>query len=281
MYKLVRSERLSSIRIGTSITIDIICHEVYDINNIFLFSYCQRGVSMKTNKLLALMVSVLMLCSCSSNAPDTNKVKEAAEEAGLLDVSISYNGTTEYGFQRYTITSSNFGDLSTDEMYTVDDKILEIAGPVWIDSYNVDSDKYVVWSETKTITKNGETIDDDYQNSSAYHKENPDVTDENFDNLNKFKLIEDESKMTDCWLIAEESIKAQLKSPDTAEFPFSSNSDGVTIWESISSDPKCYIVTAWVNAENSFGEFSKSNFVVLLYEDGYGKLYIYSSAIDG
>lgn len=70
-----------------------------------------------------------------------------------------------------------------------------------------------------------------------------------------------------CWALAEKAVKNKLKSPSSAKFPFSYGSNGV----SIQSSGNNYKVTAYVEAENSFGAKLKKNFVVYLTRSGTGK----------
>ena len=69
-----------------------------------------------------------------------------------------------------------------------------------------------------------------------------------------------------CWALAEDVVKANLKSPSSAKFPFSYGSDGVSMTKS----GNLYTVSAWVDAENSYGAELRSDFTVTMTKSGYG-----------
>lgn len=70
-----------------------------------------------------------------------------------------------------------------------------------------------------------------------------------------------------CWALAKDVVKSNLKSPSSAKFPFSYNSEGVSITKSGDT----YTVKAWVDADNSFGANIRSNFTVTMEKSGSGK----------
>lgn len=85
-------------------------------------------------------------------------------------------------------------------------------------------------------------------------------------NTDKNESLDDDD-LSMCWVVAKNAVKAQLKAPSTAKFPFAYGSDGV----SITCEGNIYTVTAWVDAENSFGALIRSNFTVLVEKEGTGK----------
>ena len=76
--------------------------------------------------------------------------------------------------------------------------------------------------------------------------------------------VTDDSELGTCWALATESVKNSLKSPSTAEFPFSYNSSGV----SITKTGDIYTVKGWVDAQNSFGATIRNDFIVKMKKNG-------------
>lgn len=68
-----------------------------------------------------------------------------------------------------------------------------------------------------------------------------------------------DDRKVDAWVSAKHVVESNLKSPSTAKFPFSSNSDGVSITELENGK---WRVRGWVDAENGFGAKIRSNFSV-------------------
>lgn len=83
----------------------------------------------------------------------------------------------------------------------------------------------------------------------------------------KWEKETNDKYLVTCWVLAKDAVKNKLKSPSSAKFPFSYGSNGV----SIQSSGNNYKVTAYVEAENSFGVKLKTNFVVYLTRSGTGK----------
>lgn len=79
--------------------------------------------------------------------------------------------------------------------------------------------------------------------------------------------VTNDDELGTCWALAKDVVKANLKSPSSAKFPFSYGSDGV----SITNSGNIYTVQAWVDAENSFGANLRSNFIVTMEKSGSGK----------
>ena len=54
------------------------------------------------------------------------------------------------------------------------------------------------------------------------------------------------------WTIAQEYVDSTLKSPASAKYPWTP--------DAVEKDGDCYIVTAWVDAQNSFGAMLRTHF---------------------
>ena len=87
-------------------------------------------------------------------------------------------------------------------------------------------------------------------------------------------IISDETK-AECWTLAINNVKESLKSPSTAKFPSSYNSDGV----SITRNDNTYYVSSYVDAENSFGAIVRTNFKVTI-QNNYGEYSVTDIIID-
>lgn len=240
-------------------------------------------------KIIFVLCVCLLFVGCSSSNSNPlgldeeevkNQILNVAESHGLQDVKINFNGSYESygGLWGFSVTSSNFEDLTYEEMFDLDEDLKDISAGITIDRYRSGDDVYTIYSSSRTISKNGEEIFDDYFNSDSYKEENPDISDEDFD-IDDFVVVTDNDTLVKCWIVAEDEIRNQLKSPSGAKFPFASNSEDVTILESVGGDVKRYSVISWVEAENSFGATLRSDFCVLLYEVN-GDLEVYSSVID-
>lgn len=66
------------------------------------------------------------------------------------------------------------------------------------------------------------------------------------------------------WAVAVKGVSSRLKYPDSAKFPFSYGSDGV----SIGRNGETYYVEAYVDAVNAFGVVSHMDFMVTAHLDG-------------
>ena len=80
----------------------------------------------------------------------------------------------------------------------------------------------------------------------------------------KWTVVTDDSVKNICWSLAQDTVKANLKSPSTAKFPFSYGSDKVLIKE---NGKGMYEVTSRVTSENSFGAKVTTVFIVKIKDD--------------
>ncbi len=69
-----------------------------------------------------------------------------------------------------------------------------------------------------------------------------------------------ESANTDAWVMAQDFVRAQLKAPATADF--GGISDYQDPDQCVSRTGNEFLVTGWVDAENSFGAKIRNDFVV-------------------
>lgn len=68
------------------------------------------------------------------------------------------------------------------------------------------------------------------------------------------------------FVMSQDFIKRQLKSPSTANFPMI-NEPGVSVSRSISNGKCSFVVKTYVDAQNSFGGIARENFRVELQPD--------------
>lgn len=89
---------------------------------------------------------------------------------------------------------------------------------------------------------------------------------ENSSDNSSYGYIEEvpDDELGACWALAEKVVKAQLKSPSSAKFPFSYANKDVSITKS----GDIYTVKAWVDAENSFGALIRNDFTVTMTKSG-------------
>ena len=85
--------------------------------------------------------------------------------------------------------------------------------------------------------------------------------------MNYPRSLTDEQEMV-LWIDAQDAVKARLKSPSTAKFPFAINSDGVTI--SYNNQMGIASIWGWVDAQNSYGATVREEWLVdfKISEDG-------------
>lgn len=211
----------------------------------------------------ALCVLILIIAVFSLNRiKEGNALKQVAIENGLKDVSIIYKGKVRgYGLQEVCIKCSNFDTLTVEEMYKVDNAIQYGNFNFYVGSYSCHGNTYRVYPSTRSIYKNDKIWHDDYWNSNSYKS----VIKSGGES--SASAVTDDAELGTCWALAEDVVKSNLKSPSSAKFPFSYNSDGVSITKSGS----VYTVKAWVEADNSFGASIRSTFTVTMEKSGAGE----------
>lgn len=114
-------------------------------------------------------------------------------------------------------------------------------------------------------------VDWNYSNTvsmAEYQKDNNSIS-----APNTFTKVTDDDELGTCWALAKDVVKANLKSPSSAKFPFSYGDSDVSITKSEDT----YIVKAWVDAENSFGAKLRNNFTVTMTKSGYGKSAVFTA----
>lgn len=80
------------------------------------------------------------------------------------------------------------------------------------------------------------------------------------------EIVTNEDDLASCWLLAQNAVKNNLKSPSTAKFPSSYLNEEVVITRT----GKDYVVSSWVDAQNSFGAILRRKFSVVLTKEGVG-----------
>ncbi len=204
------------------------------------------------------VVVVLIVCFVYYRKnSSTGQLKEIAESYGLKNISVSINGTDSgTGIKLATINCSNLDSLSIEEMYDFATACSYGVSGVWVEYYKQGTDTYQIFPETLSISKNGEDIHNDYYNSNSHQN-----AVENEGKENWIKVSDDSDEFKKCWILAKESVKNNLKSPSSADFPLLY--DEVSIRKS----GRTYIVESWVEADNSFGAHIKNEFTVTIEKD--------------
>lgn len=86
------------------------------------------------------------------------------------------------------------------------------------------------------------------------------------------KKKEDDLKLN-LRVVAQQIVEGKLKSPKSADFPWSAEEYKIEEAESTREGFKKYTVTSYVDAQNSFGAEIRSDFVVTFDFDGVDKFY--------
>lgn len=227
--------------------------------------------SMKKTKIifgisLALILLLIIFTASFNSYKDKqniiSQVTEIAESKGLEDIVVTYNGKiTEYKIPSVAIDSSNLETLSTSQMYNLASALSNAS--IYVTKFTCKNNEYEIFPSTRSIHKNGKEISNDYYNSESYQDAIKNDTSSN----QQQTLVTNDDELGACWALAKDAVKSRLKSPTSAEFPFSYNSDGVYIAKS----ENIYTVKAWVEAENSFGSLIRNNFTVTMEKSGYGE----------
>ncbi|ACL75200.1 hypothetical protein [Ruminiclostridium cellulolyticum] len=193
----------------------------------------------------------------------TNKAKQIVADYNLKDANISmkYNGKYD-GYRSYdlVVESNSFEKLEDKKKYNLV-KSLE--------TIDVSDSSFLV---LKRVISGANT----YQNNVLYSN----VLDKNYDeyytdgikhnngNIENSATSTYEKEPSDddkafAWTAAKKEVKERLKSPSTADFPFSYNEQYIKEVET-----KTFIIKSYVDAENSFGANIRSNFIVKIKKTG-------------
>ncbi len=183
-------------------------------------------------------------------------VTRIAREYGLRDVEINIGEKSEYSdHYQISITTSNFGDLSYEQMFELSGK-MEDSPNVWTAMYFVSGrDKYKVY--TDTIYKNSDVV---------YEIEEFEDTSVQSDGTFDYTIpVTDSSLQIDVWVCAQHIVSSDLKSPSTAKFA------PITDVEVYSHGNNQYTALGYVDATNSIGATIRETFLVTLTltENGY------------
>lgn len=188
-----------------------------------------------------------------------NTVMSVADEYNLESVDIEFDNIIrtqgEYKIKVYTPT---FIELFPNEMFELGESLENACKKhnTRVTSYESSLFSYEVETSTQRIYKNGVMIIDNMQTIDQI-----DLSHFNYDTSSS-KITDDDKNI--CWGLAVKAVKAKLKSPSSAKFPFSYASDSVTITKSSST----YYVNAWVEADNSFGANLRTDFTVTIEKSG-------------
>lgn len=175
------------------------------------------------------------------NTSNANKLAEVLIKLKKLrdDTATNYTYTTKFGEKVI---------VEIDDGYSSEIHVKTSKGRDYEYSYYTDYDEIMI--DGDTVYEN--EVRNDYQSTYNTDLSNTGTEDVNDDELNI------------CWALARDEVKAHLKSPSSAKFPFSYKNKDVLITKS----GDIYTVKAWVEAENSFGVTLKNNFTVTIKKVG-------------
>lgn len=174
------------------------------------------------------------------NSSNANKLAEVLIKLKKLrdDTATNYTYTTKFGRKI---------SVEIDDGYVHEINVNTSKGRNYEYIY---SDCDIIWIDNNRVYEN--EVRNDYQSTYNTDLPNTGTEDVNDDELNI------------CWALARDEVKAHLKSPSSAKFPFSYKNKDVLITKS----GDIYTVKAWVEAENSFGTTLKNNFTVTIKKVG-------------
>lgn len=115
--------------------------------------------------LLSIIIFTMCTTSCDSNSKLDDSIVEKANECGLADVSVSYEGTRYegYSFTCVNLRCSNFSDFSPAEMLEIANDIDEILPDFYlINNVYQGEDTYTLYPSTDSVYLNGEEIYDNW-----------------------------------------------------------------------------------------------------------------------
>lgn len=195
-----------------------------------------------------------------------NQVIKTCKEYGLEDVILTdYYRSNYYGgydlhdwYYFVRIESKILDTMEPTKMIELDIALGGIDN-LFSPTYFSNGNSYKIYPSSRKVLKNSKEIYNDYYNSSDYEREK----DKN-NTVIYTQEVSNTDERVECWTLAVEKVKANLKSPSTAEFPFSAVNSDVNITKSGNK----YTVKSWVDAQNSFGATIRSNFTVTIEKNG-------------
>ena len=159
----------------------------------------------------------------------------------------------------YYINSNNISSQSVNNTYSENSSNISSIIDQSSDDSSIDTNStYTDENSTYQVTDSSEIDYGTNLNSDSTDSYNLD------DDVSEEPVANDEKGA--CWALAEDVVKANLKSPSSAKFPFSYADEGVAF----SKSGNLYTVTGWVDAENSYGAKLRNNFTVTMTKSGYG-----------
>lgn len=174
------------------------------------------------------------------------------ERYGLEDVQVSYDRFSSPA--RATISSSNFHDLTFEQMLALDE---DLAGK-GLRTFICGEDQYFISSSTRHITKNGEELYDDYWHSDTHYSTSAKTT---TSTANCSALVTEKEK-EELYYVAKSFVKSHLKSPSSAKFArshecsYGKGADNV------------YNVVGWVESQNSYGATLRETWSCMIERNG-------------
>lgn len=173
--------------------------------------------------------------------------KSKAELVGLRKVKVIPTWSSEDKHYHIVIESSNMDNMSYSKMVEVREGLPRINN-AYFDYFMSNGNKYEIDSSNRKILKNGQVVYDDYENSPS--KRSHDYI------ANREKTYDfTSSEFTTAWDYAKKLAKASLKSPSSAKFQKSSEL-------TMTCKGKSCSISAYVDADNSFGASIRTYFVV-------------------
>lgn len=195
-----------------------------------------------------------------------NEVIELFNENNMSNVEVELIFKECNSFSKFDLYASNvfcdeFEQLTEEQKYSVFSKFFNLDLP---DKLKMG----ILWEERKiysngneyegTMWGNGGTL---YRNGRKFYFVAPEVKSDNYNDTDNvevsYTLTPTDEEKGFAWAVAKREVKNVLKSPSTAEFPFSYYNETI---KKASGDK--FQVKSYVEAQNSFGAMVKTNFVV-------------------
>lgn len=128
-------------------------------------------VKFKYKFLLLILVPVFFTLSVLHKT-EPLKIKNTAQNLGLKNVTVNIDQKRlgKYTLKFCSITSSNFSDLSFDEMLDINENLINSYFPISIKKYVCNEHIYECDSNSKIIKMDGIEIYNDYKHSNEYKK---------------------------------------------------------------------------------------------------------------
>ena len=173
------------------------------------------------------------------------KITGIAESSGLTNVSTTVKNRKLDGHRIYSaeLSCDNFRALSYEDMFNLERSIQNLSNRYILTKYYSENNVYDVYTYPGKIQKNGKLL---YEKKQTSNSSSDSTTSSTLGNE------------TDAKICAEKLVRDNLKSPSTAKFckytEMTATDLGANKW----------MITGYVDAENSFGATKRETWVVTL-----------------